>query len=158
VRSRIRRDNHSCEAKPAMKMGTSRAMQYPNRSSRRAGSGLLRTRLSGDIRCPWFVLGMPRKNDPVMWLHFVKSSSRRWFAFRTRTSIGASVKFMHSASLTYRLAQCRGDDSTLRRLRQFSATTMRDSSVISEHCETFSPCNNKQLCAMALNPPSRKST
>src|SRR5436190_9240327 len=86
VKSRIRRDSHSCEANRETKIGVSRDMHPPRRSSRRTGSALGGHKLSTDIRRDKRVFvftAISGKKDPVMETQCVKSSSSKYFAFCT---------------------------------------------------------------------------
>jgi hypothetical protein len=95
VRSRMRSDAHSWEAKRGINVLVSREMHPPSRSSRRTGRVLFGVKLSIDIRrvrrlFPLFAGGGGR-NDPVTEIQPVKSSSSKYRAFCTSTVKGASV-------------------------------------------------------------------
>jgi hypothetical protein len=94
VKSRIRRDSHSCEANRETNICVSSDMHPPRRSSRRTGSVLGVLKLSIDIRRDKRVFvfaDISGRKDPVMETQCVKSSSSKYFAFCTRTAMGSSV-------------------------------------------------------------------
>jgi hypothetical protein len=95
VRSRIRRDDHSWEAKRGIKDRVSREKHPPNRSSRRTGRVLLGVKLSIEIRrvrrlFP-LLAGQAGRKNPLTEIQLVKSSSNKYLAFCANNVKGASV-------------------------------------------------------------------
>ena len=105
VKSRIRRDAHSCEAKQGMNCLVSRETHPPRRSSRRTGRVLLGVKLSIEIRRERrlfpLLAGADGKKDPTTEIQLVKSSSNRYLAFCASVVKGASVTMTQPESFSY---------------------------------------------------------